>query len=337
MNKFKTQKTELNSKDINGLSSQLMKNFRSTRTDLDSISDEIDLIWASISITSSNIKVCTTTYVILDNDNYGVFAINSSAGSFTITLPTLADNQKRVLKFIMTTAGGNVTIDGEGSELIGTLETQILSGGSDHLEIVGLAGQWSIVSCKLSHDTGWINSNDWTNRHLGTSQVTYDGKSGTFVVGEKITESTSSNTGIITADSGTVLTLKNVTGTGIFTDNRTLTGATSGATCLVNETTSNKNKDTNVIHNLGYGLSDIHSRLVISTDKTEANIIFCNTGEYANDVLGNIYFWSCLGVSITEYKLQTGNLGLISISDTGTGIALTNQDYYYRVLVEKVF
>jgi hypothetical protein len=68
--------------------------------------------------------------------------------------------------------------------------------------------------------------------------ITYDNLSGTFTVGEEV-RIDASNKGIVSEDTGTILTVE-VTA-GAFANNNTMTGQTSGATADVNVTVAVKN------------------------------------------------------------------------------------------------
>lgn len=294
-----------------------------------------DGTWAAVPAGSGeSIHDISADYTITDTDGYSIINVDPSARKVTVTLPTLADNLNRKIQIIVGTAGGDVVVDGEGSETINGLASILLGGQYDNLTIIGCATEWRILSGRASIDTGWINTNDWTNRHLGTSQVAYDGKVGTFIIGETITEALSGNTGVITADSGMVLTLKNVTGTGIFTNDRQLLGGTSGATARVNESTSNKNKDTNVIHNFGYGIQRVRSHFYISEDKTEAKTYYLPSAPFWAGDTKQTMVW---GVDTSQYKLQSGEGGLESLGDSGAFLVIDTEDWYYKVITEIIF
>jgi len=294
-----------------------------------------DETWAAVPAGSGeSIHDISADYTITDTDGYSIINVDPSARKVTVTLPTLADNLNRKIQIIVGTAGGDVVVDGEGSETINGLASILLGGQYDNLTVIGCATEWRILSGRASIDTGFINTNDWSNRHLGTSQVTYDGLSGTFIVGETVTEATSGNTGVITADSGTVLTLKNVTGTGIFTNDRQITGGTSGATANVNEATSNKNKDTNVIHNFGYGIQRVRSHFYISEDKTEAKTYYLPSAPWWYVNTKQTMVW---GVDTSQYKLQSGDGNILIINDTGAQTDIDNEDWYYKVITEVVW
>jgi hypothetical protein len=298
------------------------------------LQDQIDAIIHSTGAT----KDTSADYTITDTDGYSIINVDPSARKVTVTLPTLADNLNRKIQIIVGTAGGDVVIDGEGSETINGLASILLGGQYDNLTIIGCSTEWRILSGKSSIDTGFIGISTYSNRHLGSSQVTYDGLSGTFIVGETVTEATSGNTGVITADSGTVLTLKNVTGTGVFTNDRVLTGGASGATANVNESTSNKNKSTNIIHNLGYGIQKVKSYLYFSEDKTEAKTYHIAHAPWWHTNARQTMVW---GVDTTQYKIQTGEgnafNAILLLTDAGVALDLNSQDWYYKVITEVVW
>lgn len=307
------------------------RDMETLHTDLDTAETDIDNLQTDMASVQSDIKVCTTTYTILDDDGYGTFELSGATGAFPVTLPTLADNQKRILRFVVTTKGGNITIDGENAETINGLSSIVLSSQYDNLTVIGIATMWMIQTGTATHSTGWINTADWTNREIGDMQITYNNLAGTFKVGELVSESVSGNTWIIIADTGAVLTCRDATGTGFATNARTLTGATSGATATVNGTT--KNIDTSITHNMGYNVSEFDSvQLYVSTDGTENNaqpIVITGFGV-------SIYGWGVIQTSTNICKIQTGSSSAgLMIAEAGTIIDLDTDDYYYKVILRK--
>lgn len=273
------------------------------------------------------IHAVTADYQILDDDRYIWIIVDPASGDKTITLPTLADNQGRELIVSVSTAGGKVTIDGEGTELIDDTQTLALQSQYDFCKLIGTATCWFVISCRAKFDTGWISSNDQTNRHCGVASLPFDGAIGTLLAGELVTEETTNNTGIVISGmAGTPLLLKNMTGTGVSTNDKTWTGSTSGASVEANLTS--KNLDSNVAHNFGRSLADLKVMMYWSSDKTEAN---CGT-YYSYDSGGNIG-WTAWGVDTNNIKVQTGSSGLSYIGDAGASTAITASDWYYKVVV----
>jgi hypothetical protein len=61
----------------------------------------------------------SANYAVTDNDGVEVVEVDATGGNRTITLPTAADNEGRVITVKKIDAGGNnVILDGEGAETI---------------------------------------------------------------------------------------------------------------------------------------------------------------------------------------------------------------------------
>ena len=271
----------------------------------------------------------TSDYTILDNDYYSTFLVDPSARAVNITLPAASSNTNRVITIKVTTKGGNVTVTGT----IDDFTNMYLNRKDDYIEIISNGTNWKIKHCHCSYSTGWINTTDETTRHFGSMQITYSGASGAFVIGELITESTSGNTWIITADSGTVFTCKEATGTGFATNARTLTGATSGKTATVNGTT--QNIDSNVIHGMGKNLRELNRIHLLSTDSTDNNSFSIGTSAYEGTSYG--------AMNQTEYQVDTNNIklqtatgGFIIIMDNGSQIQYTGTSLYYLSFISYI-
>lgn len=281
----------------------------------------------------------TADYTITDTDGYGKIFVNPTSGDKTITLPTLAANQNRVISVVVTNAGGKVTIDGEGAETINGASSIYLQGQYDRIIVIAQSSEWSILSLCATYDTGWINCSDWTARDLGTSAFDYDNRSSAgadhFIVGETITEAGSGNTGIIQSDtdaasSGTIY-VKNVTGTGIWTNNAVITGGTSGTTADVNEAAgSNKNQDTNVFHELPTNVFTKTMRLYVSSDKTDPWEISLG----AHDISTSDYGVTNYLTDTSNNTLSTANSGFQYISGAGESVTLDTEDWYYKIIIE---
>jgi hypothetical protein len=289
-------------------------------------------------LTTGTIVSKTTTYVILDNDGYGTILCDPRTGAFTITLPTASANTNRILRFVVSYAGGAVTIAGEGAETIeagaNSLASIVLQSKGDKLMIVCNGTSWYALDLCATISTGGINSSDWTNRHFGSSQCPYDGLSGTFTVGEVITEATSSNTGIIIADTGSLLTLKNVTGTGIWTNDRQITGGTSGATANVNVSTSTKNADTNITHNFGVSANYLTTELWIYAGTTWSDDASKRCGDQyslSDGTTIGVHIW---GVDTNSIKIQSGGGGVLWFNDDSTFLTIDSEDYSYKIITK---
>lgn len=302
------------------------------------VTDHETRITAIEALTTGTIVSKTTTYVILDNDGYGTILCDPRTGAFTVTLPTAAANTNRILRFIVSYAGGAVTIDGEGAETIqagaNSMTSIVLQSKGDKLMVVCNGTSWYVLDLCTTLSTGWQNRSDWTNVHLGNSQCPYDGLSGTFTVGEVITEATSGNTGIIMSDSGSLLVLKNVTGTGIWTNDRQITGGTSGATANVNVSTSTKNADTNITHNFGVAGTNLLCDIWIYAGATGDDATAKKACDQYSLSDGSTFGGHVWNIDTNSIKIQTGGAGILLLNDDSTFLTIDAEDYSYKVIVK---
>jgi hypothetical protein len=105
------------------------------------------LKWATPSTSKTLSSVGKSAdYTILDNDTYDYILTTTSTSTITHTLPTLADNQGRVIWFEKTdNATGKLVIDGEGSETIGGLTSIEIAFQGDVVGIVATTSEWKFV------------------------------------------------------------------------------------------------------------------------------------------------------------------------------------------------
>ena len=120
--------------------------------------------------------------------------------------------------------------------------------GLDHTgnEWLGLSGFQKAADTVTAGNTIYIKEGAVICTTL--KNITYDNLSGTFTVGEEVRVD-ASNKGIVSEDTGTILTVE-VTA-GAFADNNTMTGQTSGATADVNVTVAVKSIGLNIDTNAG--------------------------------------------------------------------------------------
>ena len=281
----------------------------------------------------------TGDYTVLDDDGYGLIRVDPTAGNVTITLPTAADNNGRIIRTSVTATGGSVTVVGEGSETIDGLASIVLNRKYDYLEVCSDGTEWTILSGRASYSTGWINTADWTTRELGDMSITYDNKTGTFTVGEEIEEYTTAGTPPtgptgnkwrICNDSGTVLRCKEAQGVGFATNDRWIVGTTSGAKAQVNGTSKNFNGS--VIHNLGYYPEELDIQVCIGASAGARTFKIVPFGTTIGTSSGGVSFKSG---TLNSFKVQTATLGFYVIQDDGSRLAIDNFDWYYNILVVK--
>jgi len=173
-------------------------------------------------------------------------------------------------------------------------------------------------------ESGWVNRSDWTNVHIGLVEITQDVITTAFNIGELVTGGTSNATGIVHYINGSVLVLKNVGGSGIFSDTETITGDRGGQATLTFTGSSNKDVDSNVYHGLGQYPRYLNYNLYLSTDGTEANSFLAQKGLTLHTISDN------------EIKLQSDANGLAYINDSGVETARNTQDWYYNILIELI-
>ena len=268
------------------------------------------------------------------------YAATAGANGFTFVLPTLADNQGRILKFTKVDSGyGPVVIDGEGDETINDWDQIILKRKNESVAVLAISTCWLVINeWKWYVETGQISTSDWTNRHIGTIDLNYNNLSGTFQQWEPITEETSGYRGIVAADTGSILRLWYIDDGaggvgGFFTNGREITGEISGATADVNGNT--KNVDSNIYHGLGINLRQINQKAFWSSDGTE-NLVIEITNHIVRTDGGEDSGTNNFQIDTTSTKIQTGNSGVRVRQDAGGSLVLNTQDDYYSIGVEVI-
>jgi len=212
-----------------------------------------------------NVYTSITNYTATTTDGYDEVRVphTSSTGLFTAALANLNTQTNRKIK-ILNNGNGLTKITGNIKYKDLVLTSFFLYMDGDYVEIESDGTYLKVTRCYSHLKTNFISNSSWAkngSRKIGLA-VTYNSKNAAVdFTGEHITESTSGNTWIVSYDSGGtgssgILYLYNATGNGIATNARTLTGAYSGKTVTVNETSgSNKNQDYNIWH--GQGITSI--------------------------------------------------------------------------------
>jgi hypothetical protein len=297
----------------------------------DNYNDTINSIDNRVSQLEKSVHSITADYTILDNDGYGTINVDPSARAITVTLPTAAANPNREILVKVTDAGGTVEIDGEGAETIDGELTINLQSQYDYALVYCDGVEWFIKSMKMAYRTGWINTSDWTNRHLGSVNVNYNNLVGSFILGEVVTDGTTGATGIIQSDNGSLLVLKDVTGGGTFGNTNQITGGTSGATADVNG--DSKNTDTSIFHEFNKNLRNLNIRLFGSSDGTEGNTKLIQGTDSDS---GGRYNISHHQSDVDNIVPQTGSSGIIVWDGAGAVEIWNTNDYYYNIIVEVI-
>lgn len=282
-------------------------------------------------IKNASVYSIVADYIITDTDGYDTICVNPTTGDVLITLPTLADNIGRKITVKVTHAGGRVTVDGEVAETIDGDASVYLQGQYDYITIEAKATGWNIISLRQTWQSGWLTRNDWTAVEFGSCELAYDNLGGAgFTVGEWIEDGTSGARGIIMADSGTVLKLKNVNGL-VFAENNEIVGDTSAETADV-DTPLPKNADTDVHHMLGKNIRELNIKWFMSADGTENNSYEIKPVETGNSATG----WIIYQTDTNSFELQSGTNGINFLNANGTNAILDVEDEFYQIEIKRL-
>jgi len=278
--------------------------------------DDLDVLERIYGTSTETIVATSATRTILDTDTVHTFFADCSQRAQTLVLPTLAANLGKIYTFQVATAGGWAMLDGEGAETINGAANFIMYVAGDHITVIGEASEWKILSAKSFYDTGFTQNSAWTNRHLGTiTVVTKTADANLYTVGELITEETTGNTwriDSITAGNPGAFVVRSISGTGTFTINKKLTGATSGvSTIQVNAATLNQ--DGNVTHNQLRGMHQVKRKMFITDTATDATLADLDGADGGASAWGYIWY----GVSTSAYLFQTGASGIHTYAANG--------------------
>ena len=129
--------------------------------------------WASASSTLSVNNLGDAAYTVLDGDGYDVIIVGQSAdmtAGRTVTLPTAADNNNRRLTVLKgDTAAFDVTVDGEGSEVVGPGGATTVVFGTEGSGATFLCDgtEWRITSQAISPDILESSGNQASNINIG--------------------------------------------------------------------------------------------------------------------------------------------------------------------------
>lgn len=255
----------------------------------------------------------------------------AGTNGITLTLPAPASNSGRKIKVLkLDSTNSAVTLKPNAAETISGMLYVFMIDQYQNVTLYCDGTSWFIVSGYLAADSGPVSTNDESNRHFGTMTITYNTLVSTFQIGEIIKEGTSSNTGIVVADTGVVLTLwkcYSPGGThGVFTNGRTITGQLSGATANVTNGGTTKNQDCNLYHGFGVELGLLEYKSLYSVDNTAWEELI-----HADDVsVGDVGV--CVHtVDTNNVLVHTGANGIIQMTNAGVTNVLTAGDDYYRV------
>lgn len=282
----------------------------------------------NVSETIISVSADTT---IASGDSNNVYLVTTNGVLKIVTLPAVADSTNRIITVCNTDlAIGTVRIDTDSTDEINGLDNLFLWKQNDIVRLLCDGTKWIIWNdFKPYLESGIISNNDWTNRHLGFIEVDYDNLNLVFELGEIITEATSSNTAVVYKDTGSTLSLLMTTGTGLYTNNRVITGGHSGATADINEagTGSTKDLDSSVYHGWGVNLDKVGVEIYY-LDATDFTGISQEIKSLMPGSTGIVF----MNISTDEFKIQTGSSGIVILSDSG-GTSTLSADKHYKITI----
>lgn len=278
-------------------------------------------------------------FTIGNNPGKIFYDITTSTSRKRIYLPLAASNKNLILKFSKADVGyGALMPTCQGSDKItlnGLAVSQIfLKNQYDHVKLFCTGERWQIDNgFKPYIDSGWINTNLWTNRSLGTVNLAV-GSSTNFEIGEKVTGENLGTYGIIIGiPDPTHINLGWIINTGInntFNNGEVIIGSNSNSITTVSG--NFKNTNTNLYHGFNLSFSSMKYKLLFSTDKAEANINEIGIGDSRWESSFGADGSGSRGVDLNNLKIITGATGVVYTDGTGSQPRLTNQDCYYRVI-----
>ncbi len=116
-------------------------------------------------VVSSVTAISSANYVVLDNDGFRAAIFTTANSNRTLTLPTLADNQGRLITVTKIDTGtGRVTFVPEGAEVIIGISSLVLFLQGESATLLGTATGWVLV------DFVW-GSGAWTPTLAATSNT----------------------------------------------------------------------------------------------------------------------------------------------------------------------
>jgi len=111
----------------------------------------------------------TSSFIIADGTGEDIYYCDPTTGSITATLPTLADNQGRIITIYNSVghATNIVTIDGESTETINGVQTIELPKKDNYIRIVAISTEWKIISEQITcewfaHTHAGYGTTGWT-------------------------------------------------------------------------------------------------------------------------------------------------------------------------------
>jgi hypothetical protein len=305
-------------------------------------------IYSNCTFRSTKISqiVKATNYVITANDDFDEMLINcntaSQYGTINISLCLGSQTNGDKKSYIHGANKGLIKIICQGADKIlykGNELTYIyLYQKGDKITLYFDGVYWQIKDPCIIFDTGFYNNSDQTSMSLPSIVFLYDTKNAAVSFeGMVLTEETSGNTFVVLEDTGGIgnsgtFKCYLATGTGIATNNKTLT-ASDGHTALVNEVSgSNKNKVDRIYHNFGVNAYFYDKETWYSLDLTEDDTypMICNSDFQSGQAYGQWYSH----YDTNSLLFNTDFNGMAFINKSFAASNLSANDVYFRHILK---
>jgi hypothetical protein len=286
----------------------------------------------------ARVKSIAADYVGTLIDAYTQIHFNHSAstGLVQFTLPNCAASAGRAY-FCQNLALGLSYINGDAANILfkgQVLSKLLLVRGGDNCIICSNGSYWIVGSYSMCIESSWYNRADWSDVHFGLPNFDYDNQSDSsdrtgfkYVLDSGVT-------GLVLADSAPsgnagTYTVCFVTGTGLALNNEEVTFG-DAVTADVNEVTGdNKNKDTNVTHNMGINIIDINIKCYGSATASYTGCWSLVDG-YSDGAPK--YGVGIIQVDTNAFKIQTATTGAVYLADSSNNTAMGDQ--YGNIVLE---
>lgn len=286
-------------------------------------------------ITSVQIQTITTD-TILSDDQAGLGSLqlefDCRTGNKTVTLPDAGLNEGLRIGFKQLYWSGRGILQGKGGDTIDGYTSIFIDDKNNGGEIYSNGVEWKIryISHTIKYFDDWRNRSDWTGATLGSLRIQYDNKVGAFIPGEVLVEAVSGLEFILMYDTGTYLWVKNAEGNA--TNNRQLTGQTSGATCDVDQATGSTLNVENYIY---HGTTK-------NIDKILLMMYLDSTGDFTNCSLVGLSVYTPFDGTNTGTRYWQSDTTYVVLQTYADGVYAggqfcTNQSIYYNFLVEVIY
>lgn len=222
------------------------------------------------SLTGGVKAVSGENYTITDTDGFTIIAVTTGASDRTVTLPTLADNQGRILTFVKVDDGaGELVIDGEGAETIEGFASLYIGRRYGFLTVYADSASWLRIGGAIQPVSGEPSGGTWHK---------YDNPSTGFIVNKASGWTADSFSGGLEVDFGIAGVLR----AGMKAVRVPIKQATT-----LSRVFYRKSGDTN-ISNTPNASSEFSHRILFSTESEKVAVIWLSADYKAQFAVTNV-------------------------------------------------